>query len=254
MDEALANLPSNPDLYCLSAKVFAEAGDIARAEEGFKKAYDLGCRRREIFDGWVDVLQRREDWREVARIAVIAEEQVQSCQFQLLRDKALMWLGDQAARSGDFINAEQQYRTALDSIKIATRQYNFRADRAQLWQLNETLIVRWLGVVRMVWPPDGGGLKQYFNACLNATIKYRSSNVQIVLTAINLGNEWIDKLIRRGVTTSGAKDAKIFGEKLARVKNALGTRSFSRMNARIGVEEQLVKLGDKLSKVTNKVN
>jgi tetratricopeptide (TPR) repeat protein len=254
VDEALANLPSNPDLNCLDAKVFADAGDIARAEESFRKAYDLGCRRREIFDGWIDVLRRREDWREMVRVAAIAEERLQSCQFQLLRDKALMSLGDQAARSGDFVKAEQEYRRALDNIQIATRQYSFRADRAQLWQLNETLVVRWLGVVRMVWPPDGGGLRQYFNACLNAIIKYRSSNGQIVHTAIVSGNEWIEKLRRRGVTPSSANHTKMFAEKLDRVINATKARPFSRKNGFAGSEEGLAKLRDKLSKVISDTN
>ncbi len=251
VDGALANLPLNQDLHCLSAKVFADAGDIARAEESFGKSYELGCRKRELFDGWVDILRRREDWREMARVAAIAEEQLQTCQFQLIRDKALMWLGDQAARSGDFVNAEQEYRRALENIKAATCQYSFGADRAQLWQLNETLIVRWLGVVRMIWPPDGAGLRQYFNACLNAILKYRSRNSQVLFTAIGSGNEWTKKLLKRGVTTSSGRDAKVFSEKLDRLRNSIKSPSFSRSSTPVEVEEEVIKLRDNLLKISN---
>jgi hypothetical protein len=107
----------------------------------------------------------------------------------------------------------------------------------------------------MVWPPDGAGLRQYFNACLNAIIKYRSSNGQIVLTAIGSGNEWIEKLSRRGLTPSSAKDTQIFSEKVERVIRATRARTFSKKNGSAGSDEELAKLRDKLSKATtNQLN
>lgn len=250
VDEALTRLPSNPDLYCLSGKVFTAASDVGRAEESFHKAFDFGCRKRELFDGWVAVLQRREDWREMARVAAIAEEQLKSCQFQLLRDKALMWLGDQAARSGDFITAEQDYRQALENISGATRKYSFKSDRAHLWQLNETLIVRWLGVVRMVRPPDGSGLKPYLNACLNAILRYRSNNWQIVVTAISSGNEWINRAARRNTTMSLTDDATKMMEKMNRVKKLVNNRMMARGDVPTDLAKQLDETIGRLSKLT----
>ena len=83
VDAALRSMPDHPDLWCLRGKVFLEADDVAQAEESFARAFDGGCRKRELFEGWLSVLERREDWRELEKIALKAEQHLTLCQYNM---------------------------------------------------------------------------------------------------------------------------------------------------------------------------
>jgi hypothetical protein len=95
VDTALASMPQHPDLLCLRGKVFLESDDVAQAEENFASAFDGGCRKRELFEGWISVHERREDWRELEKVALKAEQNLQLCQYNMRRAQAAMFLGDQ---------------------------------------------------------------------------------------------------------------------------------------------------------------
>ena len=62
--EATEGHPKNGDLYCLlgRALVIAKPPRAGEAEKAFLTAYELGCRKEELFEQWIEAKSLIEDW------------------------------------------------------------------------------------------------------------------------------------------------------------------------------------------------
>ena len=225
VNTALGQIPHHPDLLCLRGKVFLESDDVARAEEDFAKSFELGCRKRELFEGWLSVLERREEWRELDRVALSAEQRLGLCQYHIRRTEAIVFLGDQFSRSGENETAEQTYRSALEILKSGLRRYSYPADRSNIRRMNEIIISRWLGAIGMASSRHEGGVKRFVGACVKAIMTYKSSDARIVEAALNTINEWLSRVSNRSVTTtSDVERAFVLRDRLSQLENIIQVR------------------------------
>ncbi|WP_136615830.1 hypothetical protein [Bradyrhizobium sacchari] len=83
-------------------------------------------------------------------IAMTAAELFNSARFVVARCNAEMRIADQDSRIGRHSQAESTYEGAINAIQEALRESDIPAERADLWKLNRSLVVRWLGAVRML--------------------------------------------------------------------------------------------------------
>jgi tetratricopeptide (TPR) repeat protein len=225
VNAALAQVPNHPDLLCLRGKVFLEANDAGRAEEDFAKSFELGGRKRELFEGWLSVLEKREEWRELERVALLAEQTLNLCQYHLRRSEAIVLLGDQFSRSGENDTAEQIYRSALEILKTGFRRYNYPADRSNIKRMNEIVISRWLGAIGMLTSRQEGGIKRFLGACVKAILTYKSNDTRIVEAALNTLNDWLSRISGRSViTNTDVERALVLRDRLVQLENIIQTR------------------------------
>jgi tetratricopeptide (TPR) repeat protein len=250
VNTALGQIPNHPDLLCLRGKVFLEADDHGRAEEDFAKSFDLGCRKRELFEGWLSVLERREEWRELDRVALLAEQTLSLCQYRLRRVEAIVRLGDQFSRSSENETAEQTYRRALEILKSGLRIYNYPADRSNVKRMNEIVISRWLGAIAMASSRHEGGIKRFVGACVKAMATYKSNDARIVEGALNTLNDWLSRVSSRTVTTNAdVERALVLKSRLIQLESIIQTRIRTSLEKREELAKQTREAMQRLDKV-----
>ena len=130
-------------------------------------------------------------------MALLAEQNLNLCQYHIKRCESLMFLGDQFSRAGDSETAEQTYRSALEIVKAGFRKFNYPADRTNLWKVNDIIISRWLGVIGIASSRHEGGAKRFVGACVKAMQSYRSNDVRIIEAALNSLSDWTARVLAR---------------------------------------------------------
>lgn len=203
--EALRALPDNPDLQCLLARCLAEDGD-ARAEEAFRRAADLGCEKRDMYEGWLVVRERARDWRGIVDLASKAEQTLLLCRYSAIRIRAQMNIGDEFARAGQYKDADGAYVAGILDIKRALETYAGDGDRALLWKLNETIVARWIGVVKMEVGnhPDAG--RRLFGVYHKAVLTYKYWNDTTLNAALDSATIWMRRLSTRKDVSETTKE------------------------------------------------
>ncbi|TWB50893.1 tetratricopeptide repeat protein [Bradyrhizobium sacchari] len=58
---ALEKVPEDPDLLCLMGRVYNATGNAPKADEYFREAHRMGCKKRVLFDEWISLREKRED-------------------------------------------------------------------------------------------------------------------------------------------------------------------------------------------------
>ena len=203
--QALEKLPNNPDLNCLVGRVCGEMdrGFMDRAEEAYEKAHQLGCKRRELYDGWIKVRWQREDWRGTIEICELAEKNIRSVIYVEERNKARMKLGDIQIRLGSYFDAANHYMDAISDLGRAHSRFKFGPERAQIRKLKVTLISRWLGAKRMA-ANEKRAPWIYISACHTASVEYRVINSDIFEERFKSTQSWIESLSQRTKITKKA--------------------------------------------------
>jgi len=193
---ALDQIPDDPDLLCLIGRVYNKIGDVAKADENFQSAYRKGCKKRILLEEWISLREGREDWAGVIEIAKIGEELFDTAQFVISRCNAEMMIADQSSRIGRYKEAEQAYEASVKLVQEALREYDSQGDRAELWKLNSSLVMRWLGAIRMMTTTLEGD-KRFFGACFKGITSYRLLSKDIVLSAVSALRQWADAHLNR---------------------------------------------------------
>lgn len=222
---ALDSLPDDPDLLCLIGRIYNSIGDAPKADESFRAAFSRGCKKRELFGEWIALREERGDWPGVIEIAKIANESFDSARFIVARCNAEMMIGDEASRIGRHSEAESKYESAVKDIQAALRDNDIPGERADLWKLNRSLVVRWLGAVRMQ-VSNLDGKRRFFGACAKAIRTYRLLSNDILLSGCSALREWThDNLARSTVTDRIRTDADVNERRLKELRNFVASRS-----------------------------
>jgi tetratricopeptide (TPR) repeat protein len=191
---ALNEFPDNPDLLCLIGTVYNKIGDVANADESFQIAYRQGCKKRVLLEEWILLREKREDWAGVIEITTIGEELFDTARFVISKCNAEMMIADQSSRIGRHTEAEKAYERTLKLIRQALRDYDLPGERADLWKLNRSLVVRWLGAIRMQTKTLEGD-KRFFGACVKAIMTYRLLSKDIVFSGIATLRQWTNSYL-----------------------------------------------------------
>ncbi|TIQ44609.1 RNA-binding domain-containing protein [Mesorhizobium sp.] len=223
--DALRSLPDSSDLHCLLGRCLAEAGN-PRAEDAYLRAFELGCQKRDLFDGWLSVREKSKDWRGIIEICDKAEEKLNSCRYCIARNNARMHIGDEFARAGRYSEATEAYAAALDDIRAAFAKYTYRPDRTLLWRLNEILASRWLGTVRMDLDRQPEGLRRLFGVYHKAILTYKYWNPQTLQSALNTLEHWLNRVVTRKEISETTRDhLRIAHQRLAQLQRAVAERT-----------------------------
>ena len=159
----------------------------------------------------------REDWVGVIEIAKIGEELFDAARFVVSRCNAEMMIADQFSRIGRYKEAEQAYETSLKIVQEALHEYDYQGDRAELWKLNGSLVIRWLGAIRMITTTPEGD-KRFFGACFKAITDYRLLSRDIVLSAVGSLRKWADAHLNRPQVSEHTKaDADVNERRLKKL-------------------------------------
>lgn len=194
--EALRELPNNPDLNCLWARCLADASEPG-AEEAFQKAFEIGCKKRDLFDRWIECRRLNRDWRGVIEVAVLAERHLRICRYCELRNGAQLELGDEQARAGRYKEASAYYTAALDDIKLSFSKYQSPSDRTRLRELSNVLAARWLGAVKMEPTSQADAARRLFGALHKAIVTYRYATEETLRASLAALSSWMELLGKR---------------------------------------------------------
>jgi tetratricopeptide (TPR) repeat protein len=222
---ALEQIPDDPDLLCLIGRVYNNIGDVARAEESFQAAHRNGCKKRVLLDEWISLREKREDWAGVIEIARIGAELFDAARFVVSRCNAEMMIGDQHSRVGRHKEAEETYEGALKLIHEALGDYDLPGDRADLWKLNGSLVIRWLGAIYMQTRTVEGN-KRFFGACVRATRTYRLLSKDVVLSGVSALRQWAECYLGRSEVSEHTRaDSDVNQRKLRDLRQFISSRS-----------------------------
>jgi tetratricopeptide (TPR) repeat protein len=192
--QACADLPESPDLHCLLGRCLSENGRAGEAEDAFQKAHDLGCRKKDLFDGWLAVVNRSRDWRRVVEVTDLAESALAVCRYATARIEAKMNGGDELARASLYPEASTAYTAAMNDIRGALEKYSFSGDRAALRRLNELLASRWLGSVKMEAERQPDGNRRVFGAVHKAAMTYKFWNERSLAAGLSALQHWTERV------------------------------------------------------------
>ena len=222
---ALELFPEDPNLLCLVGRVYnTDDKDAPKADESFREAFRLGCKKQVLFDEWLSLREKRGDWPGVIEIAKTAEELFDSARFVTTRCHAEMMIGDQNSRIGRHTQAEAIYESAIETLQAALRENQIPAERADLWRLNRTLVNRWLGAVRML-STTLDGKKRFFGACVKAIKAYRLLSKGVLLSGTEALREWANQYVGRpAVADRTRSDADVNERRLRDVKGFATSR------------------------------
>ena len=202
---AIGILPDNGDLHCLLGRIYSVLDDT-RAEDSYQKAYDLGCLKRELFDGWINFRQNKENWTGVISISHIGERQLNSARYSISRHHAEMMIADQFSQAGQYKEAEQSYEISIKSIRHSIAKYRSTPDSIALKNLKDGLVVRWLGSVRMLTSKYYDSQRRYIGATHKAVVVYKISNSDVFRYATSAMLDWIERIADRSSVSETAKD------------------------------------------------
>jgi tetratricopeptide (TPR) repeat protein len=238
---ALDNLPDDPDLLCLVGRVYNTIGDAPKADESFRAAHQRGCKKRELFNEWIALRETREDWPGVIEIAEIAKELFDSARFIVAKCNAGMMIGDQASRIGRHPEAEAKYEAAIKIIQEALRENDIPGERADLWRLNRSLVIRWLGSVRMQ-TTNLDGKRRFFGACVKAIRTYRLLSKDVLLSGSSALREWAHDNLGRSIVTDRIRTDADVNERRLKVLRAfvVSRQEFHLSPVELGQIDQLI--------------
>ncbi|MBY5538718.1 hypothetical protein HFO60_01305 [Rhizobium leguminosarum] len=220
--QASADLPDSPDLHCLLGRCLVENGKVSEAEEAFQRAYDLGCLKRDLFDGWISLVEKSRDWRRVVEISDLAERALIACRYVLSRIGGKMNLGDELARASRYSDASMAYATALNDVRGALIKYTFPGDRAALWRMNETLAFRWLGSTKMEAERQPDSSRRVFWAVHKVSITYKFWNQSSLHAGLVALQQWVGRLSsRREVSETSKEHLHVARERLGQLLEKL---------------------------------
>lgn len=194
---AIKALPDSPDLHCLLGRCYLETEMLPQAEDQYFRAFELGCTKRDLFDGWLAAREKGKDWRGVVEISEKAEQALKIARYAIARNNARVQIGDEFARSGRFPEANLAYSVALDDMRTAIHVYSGYGDKAAMWRLYETLIFRWIGSIQVEGEGQADANRRLFGAVFRAATVYRFWNERLLKAGSLALHKWLDGVERR---------------------------------------------------------
>ena len=167
-DEALqvakwaeARNATNPDVACLVGRAYMKLSDpdVAQADIAFRKAYNLGCKRPELFNLWGAAKQSLQDWIGLIDLTRLADNVDPNSNNALIRAQAYLTLGEQAEESGNRSKATEYYREGGQDI-ASVFQKGWAKNRVQeLKELRSELMSNYVMLVDTMNPNSNDHLE-----------------------------------------------------------------------------------------------
>lgn len=134
---AVKKYPKEGDLQCLLARaLLALAPPRARAADvAIRKAFDLGCRRREVPDLWIEARRLSQDWIGVIEVVEMVPNELISGDHIWERGKATMKMAEDAYRAGKKEVAAEGYKRAGVAVDSAFKKGSAKGRVHDLTQL-----------------------------------------------------------------------------------------------------------------------
>lgn len=218
----LQRLPDDGDLTCLLGRCQFERKDYASAISTFQKAHALGCRKRDLYFGWIAAYEARQDWKNIIEIAVVAEDETGAARFRIDRNRARMQLGDERARSGDYSAAASTYEEAMNDASDGMRRYVQAGDRAEIRRQIEVLVLRWVGAIGVQASASGEGGRRMFGAYYRAFFGFHICKESIIVGALSSLSDWVSRVaVRRALSETGREHLELARTRLARFREEL---------------------------------
>lgn len=250
VNAALTTLPDNPDLLCLAGRCHQQRKDRTKAKENYQRAFELGCRKRELFMGWIQISEAQEDWNAVIDVCLAAEEAIKSCRFRLMSNHAHAQLGHERCRSGDYRTALDHYERAIANLHDALASYQLGPDRADLWRQNEEIVQAWLGAVRMAETQAGGDGRRLFGAYWKALSSFRWGARTGFVGAINALSGWLSRVEgRRSLSLTAREGLEQAASRLAKIIELAEARSHFTDEQMAAFRTGALRVSDRLSKL-----
>lgn len=99
-----------------------DPSDLDAAETALSKSYEVGSRRKELFDDWCEVLAEKGDWNGLLDVCQKAEKHIKSGRFVYRQALANNKLGSIIYSTGNLASATTLY---LKAGRLADRAYHF---------------------------------------------------------------------------------------------------------------------------------
>ena len=139
--EATEVHPKNGDLYCLlgRALVIAKPPKADEAERSFLTAYQLGCRKEELFEQWIEAKSLIEDWPGLLEVSEGIKRHRNLAKIRAMRAKAfreIVGVRMHQQRYGEVpeiaLRAVVEITDVLENWRV---EWEFRDDlhRSRLW-------------------------------------------------------------------------------------------------------------------------
>ncbi len=113
----------NADISCLLASCFLRASepffDADAADKEFAKSYKQGCRKIELFRGWIFARMALLNWDGVVQVTNYADIEFPSGENAYARATAYLKKGDGQLEAGSFRSAMDNYRRGAASVQEA---------------------------------------------------------------------------------------------------------------------------------------
>ena len=113
----------HPDLECILGRAYLRAGNdrsvCEKADAAFRNANELGCKRPELFEFWIEAKKILRDWHGIIKVSTLADRKRPSPDNVLNKAYAYQELGEEARRRGDLRSASENYLNGAKEIKAA---------------------------------------------------------------------------------------------------------------------------------------
>ena len=254
--EALAKLPEHPDLLCLVARCKLALGGQHRSDAiGFLQAADSkGCRKNELFELWIEVLERDRDW--VGIIAVIRSAEIKLSRpgrFCLARARAYVELANDFMRANRYKDAEKVSLDGAEDIKNLLKNQLLPLFWMDAREAQKTVIRKWLAAISLQCPSDVH-CSRLLGAVIKAAQDYGWLDVPTAELAVSMGSRHFMSLDQREKFSPTAYEGIALFSKRLRILHEHAGRlpSASRLAAAIVtfgplVERVLTKAGHEVS-------
>ena len=149
-EEALRRVQGHPDLLCMLGRARYSCQDESsqEADEFFKTAYDNGCRRRELFEYWIESLQHTKDWGNVIQVSTNAERDLNMPGVYInARAHAFFQIAEGFVRGNRLEGAEKIYLKGVEDIKGTLWRRPSGQAQLDLKEWQRKLISSWVGCI-----------------------------------------------------------------------------------------------------------
>lgn len=181
----------HPDLKCLLGRAYLRLNppNARRADAQFKKAYNLGCVRPELFQLWIEARMSLGDWIGVIEVSELADYISPGADNIYNRAKAYCELAESSKEAGNMHRALEYYLSGGNVITEAFSKGLARGRVAELKELKKMFFQSYVNVKNWI-TKDQNDYIEVWLACMEAFDAYVRSPFILKLAIDKLESWW----------------------------------------------------------------
>jgi tetratricopeptide (TPR) repeat protein len=253
VNKALKELPDDPDLLCLLARCLKAAGQRTRAIDTYRRAHSLGCRKRELFQGWAGALKELEDWNGLIELSKLAETAIRSSEYSLIRARAHAEIGHEKVKAGNYAASMAAYEAGLSELRESLGRYTSRADRGDLWRENDELVLAWLGAASLRETSELGDGYRLFSAHFRAVSYWSTRRKAAFEGALSALSFWLERVSSRPrISEKTIENLTTASTRLDKVSALINDRAMLNEDDRSRLQTRCTRLSEQLLDLMNR--